>query len=63
MKLDRKEYLNLGEVPPWSFLKPGVSIDQATADAAVALGIHERWFVIGLFWDMRRFAAERSAKA
>lgn len=52
----------LDEVPPWRFLKRGVAVDQAAADAAVALGIREHWAIIGLFWDMRRYSNERFQK-
>jgi hypothetical protein len=49
---------HVSEVPPWRFLAPGVPPDQAAADAARALGIHDRAAVIDLFWRMRRMRAD-----
>lgn len=62
-RIHAEQRVTLMDVPPWSYLVPGVAIDQATANAAVALGIREHWAVIGLYWDMRRFVIEMRAKA
>lgn len=43
-------------VPPWCFLTPGRSIEQATVVAARKLGIAQPAFVLSLFWAMRRIA-------
>lgn len=53
----------LDEVPPFNFLAPGMSLEEAVTNAARHHGIVDLAGQLTLFWELRSAALRRASEA